>query len=210
MTASGRCSAEATTLKERTLILHRADGSSDRDPFAALFDSHFAEIHRYLSRRVGPDGANELASEVFLIAFERRDRLDRAGDRARPWLFGIASNLLLHHWRSERRQLLAYARTGVDPIILDGMQAVDARVDAQGAGPAIAAALAHLASKDREVLLLLAWADLSYEEIARALDIPIGTVRSRLSRARRQVRERLGASGNPVEEGTRLGGDHDG
>ena len=197
-------------LKDRTDIRPKAGATREPDLFAALFDSHFAELHRYLSRRVGPDKADELASDAFVIAFERRDRLDHAGKGARPWLFGIASNLLLHHWRSERRQLRAYARTGIDPIAQDSLHAVDARVDAAAAAPSLAAAIARLAPRDREVLLLFAWADLTYSEIGEALGVPTGTVRSRLSRARRQVRERIGASGNLLQERTTFGGDEDG
>jgi RNA polymerase sigma-70 factor (ECF subfamily) len=162
--------------------------------FAEIFDRHFAEIDRYLARRVGRVLGDEIASEVFVIAFRSRGRYDAAAPDARPWLFGIAANLARRHWRTERRRLRAYARTGVDPLY-DDAAAIDRRLDALAAGPALARALAGLRPAEREALLLFAWADLSYEEIAAASGVPIGTVRSRLSRARGRVRELLAPTG---------------
>jgi len=121
------------------------------------------------------------------------------------WLFGIAANLIRRHWRTERRRLRAYARTGVDPIG-DEAAEVERRVDAVAAAPAVAAALASLGAGEREVLLLFAWADLSYDEISTALGIPVGTVRSRLSRARARVRELLSPTGQVSAEGATEGG----
>jgi RNA polymerase sigma factor (sigma-70 family) len=162
--------------------------------FGEIFDRHFAEINRYLSRRVGPSLADELAAETFVVAFRSRGRYDPLAHDARPWLFGIAANLARRHWRTERRRLRAYARTGVDPVCDDAAE-IDRRIDALAAGPQLAAALASLRGGEREVLLLFAWADLSYEQISTALGIPAGTVRSRLSRARAHVRELLSPSG---------------
>ena len=86
----------------------------------------------------------------------------------------------------------ALARTGLDPVTDGDSEPVDQRVSARAVQRDLAAALARLAARDRDVLLLIAWADLSYEEVAVALDIPVGTVRSRLNRARSKVREALG------------------
>jgi RNA polymerase sigma-70 factor (ECF subfamily) len=158
--------------------------------FAPIFDRHYAAVHAYLQRRVGPDAADELAAQTFLVAFERRARYDRSRPDARPWLFGIATNLLLHHRRQVVRQLRAYARTGVDPV-LDAFEGVEDRLDAGGLGRELAAALAGLPAAELEVLLLYAWADLSYPEIATALGVPVGTVRSRLWRARGRICELL-------------------
>jgi RNA polymerase sigma-70 factor (ECF subfamily) len=88
--------------------------------------------------------------------------------------------------------LQAFARTGADPVADSYGDRIDSRVSASAAGPHLAAALAALAARDRDVLLLIAWADLSYDQVASALEIPVGTVRSRLNRARRKVREALG------------------
>jgi RNA polymerase sigma-70 factor (ECF subfamily) len=164
----------------------QAIGASLADPeaFATLFDRHFDAVHAYVQRRVGPDLADEVAAETFTRAFDRRARYDVSRDDARPWLLGISANLMRRHWRSERRRLDAYARSaGATP-------------GAELALP-LASELAHalrsLPRREREPLLLLAWADLTYDEIAFALGIPIGTVRSRIARARRRLRGRLGA-----------------
>jgi RNA polymerase sigma-70 factor (ECF subfamily) len=173
--------------------------------FGEIFDRHFAEINRYLARRVGASPADELAAETFVVAFRSRDRYDPRAADARPWLFGIASNLARRHWRTERRRLRAYARTGVDPICDDAAD-VDRRVDAAAAAPRLAAALGSLSGAERDVLLLFAWADLSYDEISAALGIPAGTVRSRLSRSRARIRELLAPSGQVSVDGATEGG----
>ena len=159
-----------------------------------IFDRHFVEIDRYLERRVGAALADDLAAETFAIAFRARARYDVSTADARPWLFGIAANLLRRHWRTERRRLRAYARTGIDPLAYE-IDDVAQRIDALAAGPALAGALASLKTGEREALLLFAWADLNYGEIATALGIPIGTVRSRLSRARARIRALISPSG---------------
>lgn len=173
---------------------------SDPTRFAAIFDRHFNSIHRYLRRRIGKDLADELAAETFARAFAGRDRYDLAHPDARPWLFGIAGNLLRRHARTERRRLLAYARTGVDPNSVSEVEDAAGRLDAQAAAPRIALALATLTSGQRDVLLLFAWADLSYEEVGSALGLPVGTVRSRLSRARTRMRELLAEFGQEQDE----------
>jgi len=185
-----------------------ASSLTDASAFGEIFDRHFAEIHRYLGRRVGAALADEVAAETFVAAFRSRRRYDDRAVDARPWLFGIAANLVRRHWRTERRRLRAYARTGVDPIC-DETSEVERRVDAVAAAPELAAALASLRSGEREVLLLFAWADLSYEEISAALGIPAGTVRSRLSRARAHVRELMWPSGQVSVDGATEGGTHE-
>jgi RNA polymerase sigma-70 factor (ECF subfamily) len=178
---------------------------TDAARFGALFDRHFGEIHRFVARRVGAALADEIAAETFVVAFRLRGRYDPRAADARPWLFGIATNLTRRHWRSERRRLRAYARTGVDPVCDDVMD-VDGRVDAAAAAPRLAAALGSLSTREREVLLLFAWAELSYDEIAAALAIPSGTVRSRLSRARSHVRELLSPNGQVSVDSATEGG----
>lgn len=163
--------------------------------FAAVFDRHYNTVHRYLARRVGPDLADDLAAETFTTAFDVRGRYDTAHPDALPWLFGIATNILRHHRRGEARRLRAYARLDRPADADDGFVGIEARLDAERAGPAIAEALMRLSAGERDALLLFAWADLRYEEIAMALRVPIGTVRSRLHRARRRVRELVGGSG---------------
>lgn len=161
----------------------------DGSVFASLFDRHYATLHRFLRARVGVALADDLASEVFLIAFRRRERYDLGREDARPWLFGIAVNLVRDHRRAELRRLSAYARA------MDGGPS-DVTARADWLDPALADALLRLSDGDRHIVLLFAWAQLSYEEIAEALAVPIGTVRSRLSRARATLRTSLA----PVEE----------
>jgi RNA polymerase sigma factor (sigma-70 family) len=167
-----------------------ADSIDSPASFALVFNRHYDPIHGYLQRRVGRDLADELTAQTFLIAFDQRSRFDTARPSARPWLFGISTNLLRRHRRQERRQLQAYVRTGIDPIA-DAFQGVEVRLDAARMGRELAGSLTRLSPEELDVLLLYAWAELSYAEIAQTLDIPVGTVRSRLSRARGRVRELL-------------------
>jgi RNA polymerase sigma-70 factor (ECF subfamily) len=168
--------------------------------FGEIFERHYDAIYAFLARRLGADLGGELAAETFTRAFavRRRFRIEQSSS-ARPWLFGVATNLLKHHHRTEARRLRAYARTGVDPV-LDATPDVDRRVDADAVAQRLAEALGSLRNEERDVLLLFAWADLSYAEIAEALDLEDGTVRSRLSRARSRVRELLEPGGQQVVE----------
>jgi RNA polymerase sigma factor (sigma-70 family) len=169
-------------------------GRSRSDPalFAEIFDRHHGELYRYLRRRVGAGLAADLAAETFVTAFARRAAYRAQGDSARPWLYGIAHNLLRNHLRHEQRQFAAYARHGAEPIAdaaaLAEFSRADDRADAVAGTARLTQILAGMAARDRDVLLLFAWADMSYAEVAQALDIPLGTVRSRLNRARRQLR----------------------
>ncbi|MDT0274366.1 RNA polymerase sigma factor [Blastococcus goldschmidtiae] len=160
--------------------------------FAALFDRHAGAVHRYLGRRVG-DLADDLLSETFLVAFRRRAAYRAEHLEVRPWLLGIATNVLRGHERSERRRYRALAREAGRPEehADDPADAGD-RLAAQALRGPLAAALAGLKPRDRDALLLLAWGQLGYGEIAAVLDVPVGTVRSRLHRARRQTRAALG------------------
>jgi RNA polymerase sigma-70 factor (ECF subfamily) len=168
---------------------------TDPAQFGLIFDRHYDAIHRYLARRVGWDLAEELTASVFLAAFGSRVRFRPSGQDARPWLLGIATNILRRHVRTEVRRLRAYGRVPrTDVVPFDG-DALAKRLDAQRAAPLIGAALARLPEAERSALLLVAWADLTYEEVAIALDIPVGTVRSRLHRARNRFRELLAANG---------------
>jgi RNA polymerase sigma-70 factor (ECF subfamily) len=166
------------------------------EAFAVLYDRHAAPLHRFAGRRLGDQLADDVVAETFLAAFRRRKRYDLGRGDARPWLYGIAANVIGKHRRAEVRMFRAFARTGIDPLAgtQDGGHAdrVDSRVSAAAVQRDLAAALADLPAGDRDVLLLIAWADLSYEETAAALSIPVGTVRSRLNRVRRKVREALG------------------
>jgi RNA polymerase sigma-70 factor (ECF subfamily) len=164
----------------------------DPAEFGVVYDRYADDVHRFVLRRLGADLADDVTAETFATALRHRARYDAGRPNARPWLFGIAANLAGKHRRAEVRGLRAVARLGADPIARawapDG---VEERVVASSAGPALATALAKLAPGDRHVLLLVAWADLTYVEVAEALDLPVGTVRSRLHRARQAVRRSL-------------------
>jgi RNA polymerase sigma-70 factor (ECF subfamily) len=162
------------------------------EQFTVLFRRHAPHIQRYVVRRLGPDAADDIVAETFLLAFRQRDRYDPGRADARPWLYGIATHLIGRHRRAEVRLYRALARTGADPVTEPFTDRVDDRVSAGHASRQLAAALARLSAELRDTLLLAAWSNLSYEEIAAALGVPVGTVRSRLSRARGKLRQSLG------------------
>jgi RNA polymerase sigma-70 factor, ECF subfamily len=160
--------------------------------FEPIFDRHFGAVHRYLHRRAGRDLADELTAETFALAFSRRGSCRSSGS-VLPWLYGIATNLLHHHRRTERRQLHAYSRSGVDLSVAYDDEA-DARVVGSSLDARLAGALAAMRPRERDALLLYALADLSYEEVALALDVPVGTVRTWLHRARTTAQRELAAT----------------
>ncbi|MFD3622134.1 RNA polymerase sigma factor [Streptomyces sp. NPDC058676] len=170
-----------------------AQSLEEPELFARLYDRYAPDIHRYVERRLGVGAADDITAETFLIAFRLRSRYDTTRPNARPWLYGIAGNLIGKQRRAEVRALRALARTGHDPVAETWSERADDRVTAQAAQAPLAGALAALSVGDRHVLLLVAWADLTYTEVSEALGIPVGTVRSRLNRARRKVRSALGA-----------------
>lgn len=158
--------------------------------FARLYDRYAPDIHRYAARRLGDHAADDVTADTFLTAFRVRARYDASRASARPWLYGIAAHLIGKQRRKEVRGLRALARTGHDPVAAGW---VEDTADLVADRAPLADALAALSAADRHVLLLVAWADLPYQEVAEALGIPVGTVRSRLNRARRKVRAALGA-----------------
>jgi len=149
------------------------------EAFHALFDRHYERVRRYACSRIGATG-DDVAAEVFVIAFAARQRYDLTRPDAVPWLLGIATNLIRRQHRDERRRLRLLAALGSERPSEAGGERVD---------PSVAAAIGRLQRRDRDVLLLFAIAELSYAEIAEALGIAEGTVRSRLHRARRILKE---------------------
>jgi|HubBroStandDraft_3_1064219.scaffolds.fasta_scaffold141246_1 RNA polymerase sigma factor (sigma-70 family) len=164
---------------------------TEPDRFASLFDRHAPHIHRYLARRVGPQAADDLVAETFLVAFGKRAGYDPRFRDARPWLYGIATNLVGQHRREEVRQFRLRLSAGPAPVQNDDSERAVVNLTAQSVRAPLGQALGALAKADRDVLLLIAWEQLSYEEVARALGIPVGTVRSRLHRARKKIRKAL-------------------
>lgn len=159
--------------------------------FDQVFAAEYEPLRGYLYRRLRNSVADDLAAETFAIAYRRWADLDPSRP-VRPWLYGISANLLRHHWRKERRMLRAFARSGIDPFTPRDDELSVERLDAHARKQTLAAALAELRPVEREVLLLHAWADLTDSEIAQALSVPIGTVKSRLHRAKQRLAERLG------------------
>jgi RNA polymerase sigma-70 factor (ECF subfamily) len=157
--------------------------------FGGLFDRHGPALLGYLVRRAGPDVAEGLLGETFRIAFERRESFDKQRDDARPWLYGIATRLLLRHRRDEDRRLRASARLRLEEGGgAGGEEKLLGALDARALLPRVADAIVALPDAERDALLLFAWEDQSYEAIAAALEVPVGTVRSRLNRARKRLR----------------------
>jgi RNA polymerase sigma-70 factor (ECF subfamily) len=179
-------------------------GEDSATEFARLFDTYAVPLHRYLARRVGAEQAHDLVSETFLAAFRQRHRYDPAEAAVRSWLYGIATNLARHHVRQELRGLRATARSddraGAWQPAHDGR--VADRVDAEAMAQQLAPAIADLSDGDRDVLLLTSWAQLTTVEVADALGIPVGTVRSRLHRIRRRLRTRAAIQNIPPTEAT--------
>ncbi|GLY90880.1 RNA polymerase sigma factor [Actinoallomurus iriomotensis] len=164
--------------------------------FTALYDEHFYDIYRYVAGRLGREVADDIAADTFLVALRRRDSFDASRGGVRPWLFGIATNLVADHRRKETRRYRALGRLRRDEVAESHEGQVVDWVTAQSLQPRLAGAIAALSPGDRDVLLLNALGELSHEEIAQALGIPYGTVGSRLSRARKKVRSALKEDGN--------------
>ena len=178
--------------------------ASLREParFGALFDRHATVLYRYLVRRLGPDEAEAMVGDIFRIAFERRAVYDVTRPTARPWLYGIATNLVAKHRRGEARRLRAVARLAAQRLpSIDIADRVTVEVDAADVWPRVVEAVTALPEPERDALMLHVWEGLSYEEIADALGVPIGTVRSRLHRARERLRELAApSSGEHVDD----------
>lgn len=164
---------------------------SDPERFGILVRKHAPVIQRYVTRRIGAEKAEDVVAETFLAAFRQRASYSADGRDCLPWLYGIATNLLRRHWRTEKAQLVILARTGIDPLTEPFTDRVDAAVTASAVKPRLAAALMRLPASQRDSLLLLVWADLTYAQIAHATGVPVGTVQSRISRARHRLRKQL-------------------
>ncbi|WP_267424363.1 MULTISPECIES: RNA polymerase sigma factor [unclassified Curtobacterium] len=151
----------------------------------ALFDQHGRRILLYLARRTDLQTAEDVLGETFVIALTRWDARDPDRGDPLPWLFGIATNLLRRHWRSEARARRALARAAEPDLVEDDPSD---RVDRERAVRAVVRELDRMRPAVRDTVLLHAWAELTYEQIAAATGVPVGTVRSRLNRARAALR----------------------
>lgn len=169
----------------------------DGDPssFGELFDRHGAAVHAYALRRLGaPSLADDVVSETFLEAWRLRARVVPRDDNLLPWLYGIARNKVRRHWRNRDRgqTLIDRAASQVTPDVLDHAESVVHEAATQDRLAKTLRSLDELDEPARELLTLSVWEDLSYQEIATAMDMPIGTVRSKLSRARVELTRLVG------------------
>ncbi len=152
---------------------------------AVVFREHSHDVHRYLARRLGHDLALELTAETFRLALERFESFDARIGSPQAWVFGIASNVLRGHWRTEQRRIRAFERDANRTVAsIDPLSTVEDRVDAERRLRDVWVELRALSAQDRDLVLLFAWEQFSYAEIAETLSIPVGTVRSRLNRIR--------------------------
>jgi RNA polymerase sigma factor (sigma-70 family) len=157
------------------------------DAFVEVARRHEIAIHAYLARRTGRQAADDLLAEVWLRAFAARGGYDTGYGDARPWLYGIARNVLREHWRtSSGEEPAPIGETRVDP-----WDRIIERLDSAERAKAVMSAVRALPAAEREILLLVAWEQLTPAEAAKVLGVPPGTARSRLHRARTTVRQVL-------------------
>jgi RNA polymerase sigma-70 factor, ECF subfamily len=148
--------------------------------FAMLYERHHVAVRRYVARRVGSEAGDDLAAEVFTRAFRGRERCRAEQASVLPWLLGVANHVIADHRRAEQRRLKALQRlAGTEPELIEHE---DRALSAE-----LVRELRRLSGEDRDALLLVVWGELSYEEAATALGVPIGTVKSRIARARRAL-----------------------
>jgi RNA polymerase sigma-70 factor (ECF subfamily) len=178
---------------ERTAATDARSAAADPADLAGMFDRYARDLLRYCIRRVGDQIAEDVVAETFLVAYEQRERFDPARGSVLAWLYGIATNLMRRHRRVEVRALKVLAAA---EVTADFTGRSTERLDAQRVAGRLAAAIAALPRRQRDVLLLYAVAELDYVEIASALGIPLGSVQSALHRARTKVRAALATEGD--------------
>lgn len=168
--------------------LNRGSGAA----LATLFDRHVDAIYNYCFRRTASwHAAEDATATAFLEAWRGRAKVNVYDDSALPWLYGIANNVCRNTARSSRRGLLALARVPSETATPDHADRVVSSIDSERRMAAVLAEIDRLPRHEQDVLSLVVWTGLSYDETAAALDVPVGTVRSRLARARRRLSLRL-------------------
>jgi RNA polymerase sigma factor (sigma-70 family) len=197
---TGRKQVMTPTPSDASVI---ASSLAEPDRFAEIFDRHFATVFRFAERRVGRDQASEVASETLTRAFAKRGSFRADAVDALPWLLGIASRLILHERRRFVRYLAAVERSSAEIHTADregDLGSIDRRLDAPAEWARMRSALLTLSDTDRELLLLVTWDELSYDEAAVVLGLPLGTVRSKLHRAKARLRELLEPNGRTRDD----------
>jgi RNA polymerase sigma-70 factor (ECF subfamily) len=174
--------------------------SGEASAFGTIFERHATTVYNYCFRRTGDwSQAEELTAIVFLEAWQRRTQVALERDDALPWLLGVATNVIRNLRRSQRRHRAALERLPRERVA-DFATDVDGRLDDERQMRAALRALAKLRRAEQDVLALCVWEELTYEQAAVALDVPVGTVRSRLSRARARLRELTSDAGHEWDE----------
>jgi RNA polymerase sigma-70 factor (ECF subfamily) len=189
--------------KEKTSDGDEIAASLDEpERFGQIAERHYSTIFQYLAKRVGRDIAQDLAAETFVVAFGARGRYDASRANALPWLFGIATNLIRRHRRSELRMLNAYVKSMPVANSVDTVEALSTHMDHVALLARVAEAFLKLDLEQRDALHLTALEGLSYAEAADALGLPVGTVHSRVARARTILRDLSGYFGQEDTEDT--------
>jgi RNA polymerase sigma-70 factor (ECF subfamily) len=166
--------------------------TSDQEWFVEIYDRYFPAIYRYVAGRLGVNAAEDVTADTFLVAFRKQAGFDPARGAVRPWLYGIATTQVAQHRREEARWYRRLGRAVPEPDAGSHENHVIDWVTAEGLRGRLAAAIGELSRGDRDVLLLVALGGLRGDEVAEALSLPAGTVRSRLNRARKKIRKALG------------------
>ena len=174
--------------------------ASDPAAFSALYERHGVAVRRYVVRRVGIYDGEDLAAEVFIRAFRSSGKYRAEHESALPWLLGVANHVIADHRRIERRRLSALER-----ILVEGREVVPG--PEVGLTLELIRALLRLPTTDRDTLLLMVWGELSRDEVAAALGVPVGTVNSRIARARKRLATDLEPSRSCAAAELRLNGE---
>src|SRR5689334_6694958 len=183
-------------------VLWARSRGGDTAAFGLLFERHATAIYNYCFRRIGNRAtAQDMLSIVFLEAWRRKDK-DLPADKVLPWLYGIATNVVRHQHRSERRYSAALTRLPKGGAAPDFAGAAEERLDYERQAQQALAVLVQLPKREQDVFYLCDGMELSYEDAALALGVPVGTVRSRLSRARARIRELNPGFGHKQDAGT--------
>jgi len=178
-------------------VLWRQAGEGHAAAFGVLFERHAGRIYNYCFRRTGDwAAAEDLTSTTFLLAWRGHGRAPLRAESALPLLYGIATNALRNHRRSLKRRRDAFARLPLERTEEPDFAEEGAmRLDDQAAMRRVLSVFTRLPRREQDVIALCDWSGLSYEDAALALDIPLGTVRSRLARGRRRLRELASTNG---------------
>lgn len=173
--------------------------AGDPDAFGVLFNEHARAVYNLGFRLTANwSAAEEVVSLTFLEAWRKRDRIEPVGGSLQPWLLGIAVNVSRNMARAGRRYQLAMSRLPPPPLVTDFAEDVAGRLDDTAQLKEVGRALPALRRGEREVIALCVWSELDYATAARALGVPVGTVRSRLSRARRKLSKLVPAGREPA------------